>query len=157
MRCALVAFALLLAGCSSGPERKVDKFDANVDVNAAFRLGAKGEGVEIRVESGFYPTGGYDLIARVEGSPSLSDGITIVLEGVQEPLEPKGDRCPASALVFVPLGKSIEGTEWSLTFKVPNGNGDFRKDSYTVMHTAAGWRGSPRQGAFSRFDPQGSF
>ncbi len=152
-----MAVALLLGGCTSEPERKVEKFEGSASVNAAFRLGAKPGGVEIRVEQGFYPTGGYDVLARVEGSPSLSEGVTVVLEGVMEPLAPKGDKSPATALVYVPLGQSIEDVDWSLTFKVPNGDGDFRKDSYTVRHTAAGWRGSPRQGSFSRFDPQGSF
>jgi hypothetical protein len=155
MKRALAIAALLVAGaCSSPPERVVQKVDGSV----AFRLGAKPEGVEIRVESGFYRTSGYELLAHVEGSaPTLSSGITVVLDGVRVPLEAKGDGAPATALLYVPLSESLEDVTWSFIVKLPVSEGAFRKDAYTVRHTAAGWRLVSTTGSFSRFEAQGSY
>jgi hypothetical protein len=150
----ITAVLFLVAGCSSTPERKVEKVEGNI----LFRLGAKPDGVEIRLESSFYPTSGYDLMTHVEGDGSaLEKGFTIVLDGVRVPLEPSGPRAPASAVVVLKTEKPVDGVTFPLCFKIPQGEGSSLIDAYTVLHTAAGWRLSRQQGGFSRFEGQGSY
>ena len=141
-----LAVCLLLAACSSEPERPVERVDGTV----VFRLTAQPEGVEVRLEAGFHPTSGYELMTHAEGT-------TIVLEGVRAPLEATGARSPASAIVKLDAEKTAEGSTWSLALKLPLGTGAARIDNYRVLHTAAGWKVSPGQGSFSRFEPQGSY
>jgi len=149
-----VLVVLGAAACSSPPpERPIIKVEGNV----MFRLGAKPDGVEIRVESSFYPSSGYELMARIEGvAPSLTAGITIVLDGVRVPLEATGDRAPATAVLFVPAG-AVDGFKWPLVFKLPIAVDAFRTDAYAVRHDPAGWRLSTEQGGFSRYEAQGSY
>lgn len=155
MRALLVAsLTFLLGACSSTPERAVERVEGNV----TFRLGAKADSLEVRVESSFYPTSGYELKARVEGSgEDLGSGITIVLEGVLVPLEKTGDRAPASTVLTIPLAKPLDGAGWPLAIKMVVSEDTARTDFYQVSHTAAGWKVSPGQGGFSRFEAQGSY
>lgn len=151
--------ALLLlvcvAACSSPPERKTAPVE-----NVIFRLGARKDGVEIRLESGFFPSSGYELQAAFEGAPPidvkhLSEGVTIVLSGVLVPLEERGARAPATALLTLPLG-NVDGVSWPLLLKLPSG-GATRLDPYTVEHKGGGWLLSRPQGGFSRYEAQGSY
>ncbi|MEZ0227908.1 MAG: hypothetical protein ACAI25_04735 [Planctomycetota bacterium] len=147
-----LAGLLLVAGCTSAPEQKIVKVEGNV----VFRLGAKPDGIEVRLESSFYPNTGYELVTKVEGK-ELEEGYTIILEGVRVPLEPSGPRAPASAVVDLKTTKSIEGVTFPLCFKIPAGDGSGQLDAYTVQHTPKGWRLSRTQGGFSRFEAQGSY
>jgi hypothetical protein len=144
--------SLLLAGCSSAPEQKIEKVKDNV----VFRLGAKPGGIEVRLESSFYPNTGYELLTKVDGV-EVEKGFTIILEGVRVPLEPSGPRAPASAVVELKTTKPIEGVSIPFCLKIPAGDGSGQIDAYTVQHTAKGWRLSRTQGGFSRFEAQGSY
>lgn len=161
-RAVLVVCLLLVGACSSAPQRKVEKVEGNI----VFRLGAKADGFEIRLESSFYPTSGYEIVARPDGVSSegvasdITAGITVILEGVRVPFEPSGPRAPASAVLEIKAGKNgqpIEGITFPLCFKIPAGEGSGQLDAYTVQHTARGWRLSRSQGGFSRFEAQGSY
>lgn len=155
MRFAMALVLLLVAGCASEPERTVLPVEGNI----VFRLGAKPEGVEVRLEAGFYPTSGYELVAKAEGEvkpETLKDGVTIEITGVRAPLEATGSRAQAAAVVFLPLGNT-DGTPWPLLLKLTNPGGASRLDPYTVEHKASGWRLSRAQGGFSRFEANGSY
>lgn len=150
---ALVALTALGA-CHSAPEQKIEKVEGNI----VFRLGGKSDGFEIRLESSFYPTSGYELVTHTEGTAAaITEGVTVVLEGVRVPLEPAGPRAPASAVIDWKVGQPIDGITFPLVFKIPTGEGTAQLDAYTVQHTARGWRISRDQGGFSRFERQGSY
>ena len=161
VRAFLVGCLALLSACSSGPEQKVVKVDGTV----VFRLGARPDGFELRLESAFYPTSGYELVTRLEGVSKegtiddLAAGLTVVLEGVRVPFEPAGPRAPASATLELKTKQAqpIDGATFPLCFKIPAGDGSGQLDPYTLQHTAKGWRLSRTQGGFSRFEAQGSF
>jgi hypothetical protein len=147
----LLLLGATLAACTSTPERTLMPVE-----NATFRLGTRPDGVEVRIESGFYPSSGYELVTTAAVTSNLSDGVTISLEGVQAPPEPRGPRGPAAALVFLPVGK-VDGVKWPLQFRIPLGDGGARVDPYQVEHSAAGWKLSKSQGGFSRYEAQGSY
>jgi len=152
----LVVGALLAIGaCSSGPpERPVHKVEGNV----VFHLAAHPDEVEIRLELSFYPKSGYEVVWHLDGTAAeITQGITVVLDGVRDPLEAGASHSPASALIQLKTLQSIDGITWPLKITMPLGDGISRTDDYVVRHTAAGWKLSKQQGMFTRYEPQGSY
>jgi hypothetical protein len=154
------AFLILasVAACSSPPERKTVPVE-----NVTFRLGQTKDGVEVRLESGFYPSSGYELQAAFEGrtreqpmdAKALAAGVTVLITPTLVPLEEHGARAPAAALLFLPVG-NVDGVAWPLLFKLAQG-GATRLDPYTVEHKGGGWLLSRPQGGFSKYEAQGSY
>jgi hypothetical protein len=157
MKRLLVVLLAVLAGCTSAPPgRKRQPVEGNV----TFRLSRTAEGVELRLESSFYPTSGYELATHFEDAsttPSIDSGVTLFIDAVLVPEQERGSRAPASTLIILPFGKNVEGVKWPLRLKLPIGTDSVRTDSYLVTYTPGGWRVEPNTGGFSHFQSQGSY